>query len=67
MDKITGEVADIVKNYNRAIEEVRLSNKMIIMENELEFFRKEALTLFEQNKYSQEEIKRLKYALNESK
>lgn len=46
IDKITAEVCEVVNHYNRVIEEVKLSTRLVTVENELEFFRKEALTLF---------------------
>ena len=46
---------------------MKLSNRLVVVENEMEFFRKEALTLFEQNKKFQDEVKRLKSSMEDMK
>ena len=66
VEKITAEVTEVVRHYHHVIEEVKLSNRLVVVENELDFFRKEALTLFDQNKHLQEEIKQLRRSLEDS-
>lgn len=50
MDKMMEEVEEIVGQYQSVIEEVKLEPAMAKLENELNYFKTEALQLFELNK-----------------
>ena len=67
LDKMMTEIEEIVGTYRKATEEVRQEKNFDKLENELKYFKTEALELFEINQSHKKEISELKKTISDLK